>query len=93
MAAKNYPLAAANIERALRIEPENPLLWIELAKIRQAEGNSTQAETLAKRALRSTAAPKAQAAAWAVIADSYRARGRNVEARQAQGRAETLRGG
>lgn len=93
VAAKNFPLAAANIERALRIEPENPLLWIELAKIRQAEGNSVQAETLARRALRSTAAPKAQAAAWAVIADSYRARGRNNEARQAQSKAETLRGG
>src|ERR1700722_15621519 len=26
----NYEPAAATIERALRIEPENPLLWIEL---------------------------------------------------------------
>jgi predicted Zn-dependent protease len=94
VASRNYPQAAAAIERALRIEPENPLLWLELAKIRQAEGNNGQAETLARRALaRSTGAPKAQAAAWSVIADSYRARGRNTEARQAQAKSEMLRGG
>lgn len=94
MAARNYPLASASIERALRIEPENPLLWIELAKVRQAEGNYPQAEALARRALsRSTQAPKAQATAWGIIADSYRARGRNAEAKQAQAKSEMLRGG
>ena len=94
MSARNYPLASASIERALRIEPENPLLWIELAKVRQAEGNYPQAEALARRALsRSTQAPKTQAAAWGIIADSYRARGRNAEAKQAQAKSEMLRGG
>lgn len=94
LAARNFPMASASVERALRIEPENPLLWIELAKVRQAEGNYSQAENLARRALsRSTQAPKAQAAAWGVIADSYRARGRNTEAKQAQAKSETLRGG
>ncbi|HKQ82412.1 MAG TPA: tetratricopeptide repeat protein [Steroidobacteraceae bacterium] len=94
LAARNYPVASASIERALRIEPENPLLWLELAKVRQAEGNYSQAENLARRALsRSTQAPKAQAAAWSVIAESYRARGRNTEARQAQAKSEMLSGG
>jgi predicted Zn-dependent protease len=94
LAARNYPMASATIERALRIEPENPLLWLELAKIRQAEGNYTQAENLARRALsRSTQAPKTQAAAWSLIAESYRARGRNTEARQAQAKSEMLSGG
>ena len=37
MATKNYPVAASSIERALRIEPDNPLLWIELGKIRLAD--------------------------------------------------------
>jgi len=32
--AQDYALAAATIERALRIEPGNPLLWIELGRIR-----------------------------------------------------------
>ncbi|MET0985606.1 MAG: tetratricopeptide repeat protein [Steroidobacteraceae bacterium] len=94
LAARNYPVASASIERALRIEPENPLLWLELAKVRQAEGNYSQAENLARRALsRSTQAPKAQATAWSLIAESYRARGRNTEARQAQARSEMLSGG
>jgi Flp pilus assembly protein TadD len=30
LASKNYPVAASSIERALRIEPDNALLWIEL---------------------------------------------------------------
>ncbi|MEZ5565233.1 MAG: hypothetical protein R3F24_06810 [Gammaproteobacteria bacterium] len=33
-AAGNYPLAAASIERALRIDPRQPLLWLELGEIR-----------------------------------------------------------
>jgi Flp pilus assembly protein TadD len=32
-ASGNFPVAAASIERALRIEPSNPLLWIELGTI------------------------------------------------------------
>ncbi|MET0496712.1 MAG: tetratricopeptide repeat protein [Steroidobacteraceae bacterium] len=90
-AAKNFPLAAASIERALRIEPDNPLLWIELAKVRQAEGNYVQAENMARKALSmSINAPRAQSTAWRLISDSYRARGKNVEAREAQTRADTL---
>src|SRR5215510_883093 len=46
----NDALAAATIERALRIEPDNPLLWIELAKVRQDSGNPAQAENLARKA-------------------------------------------
>ena len=90
-AAKNFPVAAASIERALRIEPDNPLLWIELAKVRQAEGNYVQAENMARKALAmSINAPRTQSTAWRLIADSYRARGKNVEAREAQTRSESL---
>src|SRR4029453_14535476 len=32
VATKNYTVAASSIERALRIEPDNPLLWVELGK-------------------------------------------------------------
>lgn len=90
-AAKNFPVAAASIERALRIEPDNPLLWIELAKVRQAEGNQLQAENMARKALSmSVNAPRTQSVAWKLIADTYRARGRNVEAQEAQARSESL---
>ena len=92
LASKNFAVAASSIERALRIEPDNALLWIELGKIRQAEGNYVQAENMGRKALsRATNAPRAQSSAWSLIADSYRARGKNTEARDAQMRAEQLR--
>jgi predicted Zn-dependent protease len=91
MATKNYVVAASSIERALRIEPDNPLLWIELGKVRLAEGNYVQAENMARKAVSmSVNAPRAQSSAWRLIADSYRARGKNIEAQDAQARAETL---
>ena len=91
MATKNYPVAASSIERALRIEPDNPLLWIELGKIRLAEGNYVQAENMARKAVSMAVnAPRAQSSAWRLIADSYRARGKNIEAQEAQARADSL---
>jgi Tfp pilus assembly protein PilF len=91
LATGNYAVAAASIERALRIEPGNPLLWIELGKVRQAEGNYVQAENMARKAVSMAVnAPRAQAEAWRLIAESYRARGRNVEAQEATARAEGL---
>jgi Flp pilus assembly protein TadD len=89
MASKNFAVAAASIERALRIEPDNPLLWIELGKIRQNEGNYQQAENMGRKAASmSVNAPRTQAAAWSLIAESLRARGKNAQAREAQMRAE-----
>ena len=71
-------VAASSIERALRIEPDNPLLWIELGKVRLAEGNYVQAENMGRKAVSmSVNAPRAQSAAWRLIADSLRARGKN----------------
>src|SRR5579883_928387 len=43
--------AAASIERALRIEPQNPLLWIELGQIRLSENNAAQADAMGRKAL------------------------------------------
>lgn len=93
LASKNFAVAASTIERALRIEPGNPLLWIELGKVRQAEGNYSQAENMGRKAVSMAAnAPRAQAAAWRLIAESHIARGNNVQAREAQARAEQLAG-
>jgi len=50
-AAGQYPQAAAAIERALRIEPRQPVLWLELGQIRLQEGNAAQAESMARKAL------------------------------------------
>lgn len=92
LASKNFAVAASSIERALRIEPDNALLWIELGKIRQAEGNYVQAENMGRKALSMASnAPRAQSSAWSLIGESYRARGKNSEAREAQMKAEQLR--
>jgi Tfp pilus assembly protein PilF len=94
MQTKNYVVAASSIERALRIEPDNPLLWIELGKVRFAEGNYVQAENMARKAVSmSVNAPRAQSSAWRLIAESYRARGKNIEAQEAQSRADSLNNG
>jgi len=87
-AGGSYAQAAATIERALRIEPANPLLWIELGKIRQAERNYAQADGMARKALAlASTDTDAQSAAWSLIAESLRARGRNQEAAEAERRA------
>lgn len=88
--SKNYAVAASSIERALRIEPANPLLWIELGKVRQAEGNHVQAENMGRKAASLSKAPQASSAAWRLIADSLRARGKTAEALEAARRAESL---
>jgi cytochrome c-type biogenesis protein CcmH/NrfG len=41
--------AVASLERALRIEPRNPALWHELAKLRLQQGQYQQAEGLAAK--------------------------------------------
>ncbi len=90
-AAGNYAIAAGTVERALRIEPDNPLLWIEMAKIRLAENNYLQAENLARKGLsRATGDARTQASAWKIVADAYRGRGRVAEARDADERAASL---
>jgi len=83
--------AAATLERALRIEPENPLVWIELGRVRLAENNPAQANAMGRKALAlATGDPLAQSSAWHLIADSLRARGDNGGAADADSRAASL---
>ena len=48
-AAGRLVQAAASLERALRIEPRNPRLWHELARVRLRQGDTVQAANLAAR--------------------------------------------
>ena len=48
-AAGRLSTAAASLERALRIEPRNPRLWHELARVRLKQGEYAQAESMAAR--------------------------------------------
>ena len=83
--------AAVTLERALRIEPDNPLLWIELGRVRLGGGNAAQADAMGRKAVAlATGDPSAQAAGWRLIADSLRGRGRDPEAAEAEQRAGAL---
>jgi len=87
----DYGPAAATLERAVRIEPDNPLVWIELGRVHLSEGNAAQADALGRKALAlATGDPAAQASAWRLIADSLRARGRDTDAYDAERRAASL---
>ncbi len=46
----DYGAASATLERALRIEPSAPAVWLELARVRLQEGKLAQAEQLARKA-------------------------------------------
>jgi tetratricopeptide (TPR) repeat protein len=50
-AAGSLPAARASLERALRLDPNNPALWLELGELELQTGNVTQAATLARKAL------------------------------------------
>lgn len=90
-ASGDFPVAVSTIERALRIEPTNPLLWIELGNVHQASANYAQAESTARKALSLASSDlRAQATAWQLIAQSLRARGKVQEAQIAQARADAL---
>jgi Tfp pilus assembly protein PilF len=87
----DFGQAAATLERALRIEPDNPLVWIELGRLRLAENNPAQADAMGRKALAlATGDASAQSAAWRLIADALRARGDNGGAADAERRAASL---
>ncbi|MBE0595656.1 MAG: tetratricopeptide repeat protein [Desulfuromonadales bacterium] len=50
LSAGQLEAAGASLERALRIEPRNPRLWQELARLRLEQGQYRQAENLAAKA-------------------------------------------
>ena len=91
MAGGDFGLAAATIERAMRIEPDNPLLWIELGRVRYTAGDYSQADSMGHKALALAAGDaQAQSSAWHLIADSLRSRDRNEEAAIADKKANAL---
>lgn len=84
----DLPGASVTLDRAMRIEPHNPLLWIEMGRLRMDQRNYAQAENMGRKALSMAVGDDAtQSQAWELIAQSLRARGRNVEAEAAMGKA------
>ena len=87
----DLPGATVSLERALRIEPRNPLLWIEMGRLRMDQRNYPQAEAMGRKALSMAIGDdRTQSQAWQLIADALRARGRNVEAQDALDRSREL---
>jgi tetratricopeptide (TPR) repeat protein len=75
--------ASSTLDRALRIEPSNPLLWIELGRLRLAESDAHQAEVCGRKALAlASGDPGASRQAGRLLADALRAQQRNQEAQE-----------
>ena len=73
-------VAESHLERALRIEPQNPTLWLYMAKLRLYADKSTESIELAKKAIALSARGgvasrrdrnSLQADSWRVIAHAY----------------------
>jgi tetratricopeptide (TPR) repeat protein len=89
--SRNFGLAAQTLERALSIEPGNPLVWIELGRENILAGNAAQAYGMGRKALYlASGDPHTQARAWQLIAASLREQGRASEAYAAEERAAAL---
>ena len=83
--------AAATLERALRIEPKNPRLWQELARVRLKQGEYAQAENVAARSNAWAGSDNSlRAENWRLIAQARDARGDSQGARAAQDAADKL---
>ncbi len=81
----DLPAASSTLDRALRIEPNNPLLWIELGRLRLAENDPHQAEVCGRKALALASGDRgAQGQAGRLLADALRAQRRNQEAREVE---------
>jgi uncharacterized protein HemY len=77
--------ASSTLDRALRIEPSNPLLWIERGRLRLAESDAHQAEGCGRKALAlASGDPSAQRQAGRLLADALRAQQRNQEAQEVE---------
>lgn len=83
--AGNYQSAVGSIERALRIEPRNPLLVYKLAAVRLKQGQPGLAENLAKKsALLADRNIAIKRRSWLLIAEARRKQGDHYGAAEAE---------
>lgn len=85
--------ATVSLERALRIAPEDALLWHELAQVRMAQQRHALVVQLAAKsnALAAPGDAGLRSSNWRLIAQSRRALGDAAGARDAERRAAALR--
>lgn len=85
------PTAIASVERALRIEPKNPVLWQKLAALKLQKGDYQQAENFAARSNSWAGSNKPlMAKNWRIISEARSLRGDNAGAKAAMARAKAL---
>jgi Tfp pilus assembly protein PilF len=85
MSHGDFDAASSTLDRALRIEPNNPLLWIERGRLRLAESDAHQAEGCGRKALvLASGDPGTQKQAGQLLADALRAQKRNQEAHEVE---------
>lgn len=85
--------ATAALERAIRIEPKNPVLWHELALLKLKKGEYQQAENFAARSNSWARSNRPlQARNWHIISQARSLRGDNEGAKAALNRAKALEG-
>lgn len=83
--------ATAVMERALRIEPRNPRLWLEYARIRMDQSQYQQAENLALRAdSYADGDRRLRKTIWRFIGDARESRGDTGGAAAARAKAAAL---
>lgn len=91
LASGKSETAGAALERALRIEPRNPRVWHELAKLRLSEGDYRQAAALAAKSNTWAGNDKRlRAMNWRVIGDARVRLGNFVGANAAYDKAAEL---
>lgn len=84
----DYVGAAATLERALRIQPQDAYLWNRLARVRMEQGSYSQAGNLAKKSnALAKDQPQLKQNNWSIIAVSRRAAGDATGAMEAEQKA------
>jgi len=95
----SFSKAESQLERALRIEPKNPALWLYMAKLRLFSKKPKEAINLAKKALAlssrasnisQSSRKKLQQDSWRVVAHAYQKLGNSEEAQKAQAKSQSL---
>lgn len=88
----NLDTAVTQLERALRIDPEDPAMWSRLAEFKIRQNNPGQAETLARKSNALTADnPVLTYRNWLIIEAALRQMGDTVGADEASYIAESLK--
>ena len=89
--AGDLEAAAASLERAIRIDPRNPVLWYHLATVRLSQGDAQAAEQLATKSTSLAPGDTAQQSRnWQLIAQARRAQQDEKGALAAEQRAREL---